>query len=76
MWHKYGFNRLGIKESGTHEFRMIQPNEECHLDEKVKWNEFSNKSAYALKDRNKREYNPISEPLCVFYSVAAVNCFK
>jgi hypothetical protein len=29
---------------------MIQPNEECHLNEKVKRNEVGDEAAYVLKD--------------------------
>ncbi len=55
---------------------MVQPNEKCNLDDKVKGNEFSQEPGNTFGNGKEGVYHPIREPLRVISSIGRVNCLE
>ena len=72
MWNHKWSNNFRIYHCRTHEFWMIQPNKEWNLDNKVKWNKFSNEAKDVFENGYKRKNDPVSQPLCVFCCICTV----
>jgi hypothetical protein len=61
-----GSNDTGINGLSTHGLRMVQPEDESCLRQKVEWDETCQEPSHAFDNAKKGKNHPISQPLGVF----------